>query len=183
MAFMTISKTNIFKEKTSWWGILTMSVILIFGTWVAMANDWFPVLDYVNLIFHEAGHWIWAVFGEMMKMLGGSLNQVLIPLICLVVFIWQKRWTGAVFSLWWTGQNLTNVSVYIRDAWDKALPLLGGDNVIHDWNWILGMWGMRDQAEMIADWVWWIGVVLMVGASLTGLILAWVIYNQQKNKK
>ena len=36
----------------------------------------------VNLVFHEAGHWIFGVFGnDTLSILGGSLNQVLIPLV------------------------------------------------------------------------------------------------------
>lgn len=158
-----------------------MLVLLSLGTWVAVTNEWFPIFDYVNLIFHEAGHWIWAIFGETMKMLGGSLNQVLIPIICLVVFIFQKRWLGALFSLWWTGQNLVNVSVYIGDAWDKALPLLGGDNVVHDWNWLLGMWGLRDYDGQIANVVWWIEAILMLISIILCIILLILLKNRNRD--
>ncbi|MDP2684689.1 MAG: hypothetical protein Q8P20_06645 [bacterium] len=182
MSFFINNNLNNFKEKNTWWGVLIMTIILALCTWIAVTRDWFPVFDYVNLIFHEAGHWIWAIFGETMKFLGGSLNQVLIPIICLIVLVIKRKWLGAMFSLWWTGQSLVNLSVYIGDAWAKALPLLGGDNVVHDWNWLLGMWGLRDYDTQIASTVWWIGTALMVGAVIWGLILFFILLRFKKQK-
>ncbi|MBN4080005.1 hypothetical protein JYT60_02085, partial [bacterium AH-315-C08] len=37
----------------------------------------------VNLVFHEAGHVLFSIFGnQTLTILGGSLNQLLIPFIC-----------------------------------------------------------------------------------------------------
>ena len=36
-------------------------------------------LHLIDLVFHEAGHVIFAFFGRFIAVLGGSLNQVLIP--------------------------------------------------------------------------------------------------------
>ena len=44
-------------------------------------------LHLINLPFHEAGHIIFAPFGDLMMSLGGSLTQILIPLVCLVAFL------------------------------------------------------------------------------------------------
>ena len=44
----------------------------------------------INLVFHEAGHIIFSPFGEFMTILGGSLMQVLIPLICAAAFLVQQ---------------------------------------------------------------------------------------------
>jgi hypothetical protein len=41
----------------------------------------------VNLPFHEAGHIFFRPFGRVMTSLGGSLMQVLMPVICLGVFL------------------------------------------------------------------------------------------------
>ncbi len=48
----------------------------------AMESFW----HLVNLPFHEAGHLIFRPFGRLMTSLGGSLGQLLMPLVCLVVF-------------------------------------------------------------------------------------------------
>ncbi len=41
------------------------------------------------------------------------------------------------FSLLWLGQNFINISVYAADAQARKLPLLGGNKVYHDWNYLL----------------------------------------------
>jgi len=41
----------------------------------------------VNLVFHEAGHVIFIPLGRFMTILGGSLLQVLVPLLCTVAFL------------------------------------------------------------------------------------------------
>ena len=68
----------------------------------------------VNLPFHEVGHIIFRPFGRLMTSLGGSIAQVLMPLICLVVFLVKTRDTfAASFTLWWTGQNFMDLAPYI----------------------------------------------------------------------
>ena len=77
----------------------------------------------VDLVFHEAGHVIFGLFGELVAVLGGSLNQVLIPLIATVAFLRTRQWGSAAVTLWWTGQSLTDVAIYAADGRAKALPL------------------------------------------------------------
>ena len=77
----------------------------------------------VNLPFHEAGHIIFRPFGRLMTSLGGSLSQVLMPLVCLAVFLIKSRDTfAAAFALWWTGQNFMDLAPYINDARSLTLP-------------------------------------------------------------
>jgi hypothetical protein len=45
----------------------------------------------VNLPFHEAGHIIFRPFGRLMTSLGGSMMQVLVPLVCMAVFLVKTR--------------------------------------------------------------------------------------------
>src|SRR5690554_3718353 len=54
-------------------------------------------LDYLNLAIHEAGHWVFAIFGQFMSILGGSLLQILTPLSVVVSFAFQRNWPGAAF--------------------------------------------------------------------------------------
>jgi uncharacterized membrane protein len=39
-------------------------------------------LHLIDLVFHEAGHVIFGLFGRFIAVIGGSLNQVLVPVIC-----------------------------------------------------------------------------------------------------
>jgi hypothetical protein len=78
----------------------------------------------VNLVFHEAGHVIFGFFGEFVAALGGSLNQMLIPLIVTIAFLRTRQRASAAVVLFWTGQSITDVAIYAADGRARALPLL-----------------------------------------------------------
>jgi hypothetical protein len=124
-----------------------------------------------NLVFHEAGHIIFSPFGEFMAVLGGSLMQVLIPIICAGAFLFQQddRYAAAV-CVWWSGESLMDLAPYINDARDLKLMLLGGpaeEVEGHDWEAILTSLGWLHLDHSMARGAWWIGVAVMAGA------LAW----------
>jgi hypothetical protein len=139
----------------------------------------------VNLPFHEAGHVIFRPFGRFMTSLGGTLAQLLIPLICLVVFIIKTRDPfGASFSVWWLGENFMDIAPYIYDARSLTLPLLGG-NIgrtspygFHDWEFILKESGLIKYDHFLANFSYKIGTVLMVCAFLWG---GYILFKQFKN--
>jgi hypothetical protein len=82
----------------------------------------------INLPFHEAGHIFFRPFGAFMTSLGGSLMQILMPVICLLVFLFKTRDPfAASVALWWIGQNFLDLAPYINDARAGDLPLVGGN--------------------------------------------------------
>lgn len=118
-----------------------------------------------NLIFHEAGHVIFMPFWEFMTILGGSLFQCLLPAILVFVFLFQDERSiiGAQFALWWTGQNMTDVALYISDASARSLPLIGGMNEdAHDWGNLLTMLDILEYDHSLALIVHWTGIILMI---------------------
>ena len=117
----------------------------------------------VNLVFHEAGHLIFGFFGQFVGVMGGSLNQVLIPAICVVAFLRTHQRASAAVALFWTGQSLADVAVYAADGRAMALPLLA-EGLIHDWNYILGHTGLLERAESIGRLMFGAGALLMLGA-------------------
>jgi len=128
----------------------------------------------VNLVFHEAGHIILSPFGRFMTILGGSLMQVLIPLICAGTFLWQQEDPyGASVCVWWAGESLLDVAPYINDARSLDLMLLGGPaNAVegHDWEAILTSLGWIHLDHAIARGAWWLGFVTMVAALSWGAV-------------
>jgi hypothetical protein len=126
------------------------------------------IVDLINLFIHEAGHALLRVFGMVVHMLGGSLFQVLLPL-ALVVVTARKKLSHAVFPAFWLGENLVNVSVYIRDAPYKHMKLIA-QGLIHDWNWLLG--GNLDLAEPLGTAVFLCGLTLCAAALVIGTVLA-----------
>jgi hypothetical protein len=94
-----------------------------------------------NLVFHEAGHVIFGLFGRFVTVLGGSLFQCLVPIICAVAFVRERNPFAAALCAWWAGENLLDLAPYIADARALQLVLIGGHTGAevdgHDWEYIL----------------------------------------------
>jgi hypothetical protein len=117
----------------------------------------------------EAGHILWIPFGQFMTVVGGSLTQVLVPLVCAGALLWQTHDAfGAAVCVWWAGENLLDVAPYIDDARSLKLMLLGGrraDEVYgHDWEWPLNTMGIAYKDHAIAGVVQKAGVLTMIVA-------------------
>lgn len=126
------------------------------------------IIDTVNLFIHEAGHLFFRIFGMWMYMLGGSAFQVLLPAALLTVTV-LKRAPGPAPAAFWVGENMVNVSVYIKDAPTKHLKLIAS-GLIHDWNWLLS--GNLDAAEPLGTIVQVCGLAICFGSVVAGVWLA-----------
>ena len=108
-------------------------------------------LHLINLVFHEAGHVLFAPFGSFLMSLGGSLLQLLVPIACAVSFLTRDDLFAAWVCVWWAGQSLLDLAPYIADARALQLVLLGGFTGAevegHDWEAILSAlgWLHRDR--------------------------------------
>ena len=111
------------------------------------------LLDDVNLAIHEAGHVFFQPLGDTLVVLGGSLLQVIVPLAFVAYFLRQREPFSASVVAAWLGASLANVALYIADARAQELPLLGGENVIHDWWYLLTEWDLLSSDLAIAGWV------------------------------
>ena len=131
----------------------------------------FTFIDYLNLLIHEGGHGVFSLFGKFIYTLGGSLIQIIIPSM-FVVFYWikKKRFLTQIFLIW-LGENLMNISVYISDARARRLPLLGGNKVYHDWNYLLSRLGILDYDSLLGNIVYGIGILMFLIALLIPLFL------------
>ncbi len=134
-------------------------------------------LHLINLPFHEAGHILFRLFGQFMMTAGGSITQLLVPLICLLTFILKTRDTfGASVSLWWLGESLIDLAPYINDARDLKLMLLGGVtgkdvDDYHDWEFILRKLRLLEYDHLLAKVSHTLGALLMICAVSWGVFL------------
>jgi len=145
------------------------TIIVCAYFWYCAKNytEW-HFIDNVNLIFHEAGHTIFSFFGNFIQVIAGSGLQVLIPLSISLYFFYYRQNISGALSLLWTGQNLLNVSVYAGDAVTQELDLLGGDSVIHDWNYILSTLNLLPYTEIIASGIYFLGIcIIIIGTTLS----------------
>lgn len=147
-------------------------LILVVLTWKVLAQGLSPpsggILAFihgVNLVFHEAGHVIFGFFGQFLAVLGGSLNQVLMPLVATIAFLRTRQRASAAVTLFWTGQSITDVAIYAADGRARALPLLA-EGLIHDWNYLLGRLGLLGWAEAVGRLFFAAGVLTMLAAIL-----------------
>jgi len=138
---------------------LVLFYLLYFAFQILSAQDFyqFAQADYlknVNIVFHEAGHTVFALFGDFLRTLGGSFLQVFVPLMLAVYFfIWRKEIFSGGVMLFWTGESVIDVSWYIADAQKTLLPLLGnpdGGRAGHDWHYLLSTLGVLDKTDAIA---------------------------------
>lgn len=116
------------------------------------------------LAIHETGHLVFAPFGEFLGFLGGTLFQLLFPLLFYGYFLRQQDRFAASVLLWWVAQNLWNISVYMADARAQGLPLVGGGE--HDWAYLLGRMGLLEYDQTLANAVQLAGALLFFWAML-----------------
>jgi Zn-dependent membrane protease YugP len=119
-------------------------IILPIAVYFVLNRGHYTLIDNADLVIHEAGHAVFSIFGRFIYTLGGTLMQIILPSIIVWYFLINRYLTGTQFGLLWLGQNLVNISVYAADARARILPLLGGNKVYHDWNWILSKTGLLE---------------------------------------
>lgn len=133
----------------------------------------------VNLVFHEAGHILFLPFGPFLTALGGSLMQLLVPVVCLIALVRHDRDAfGGAVALWWTGENLLDLAPYVADARSLNLVLLGGftgrEVEGHDWEAILATLGWLEYDRVLGGTAHGLGIIVMGGALIWGARALWV---------
>jgi hypothetical protein len=141
------------------------SLLLVYGI-ALLRSPGFAVIDNVNLPIHETGHLVFGPFGEFIGALGGSLFQVLFPAVFVIYFFRRRDRHSASIALWWVAENLWNVAIYIADAQEQELPLVGGGE--HDWAYLLAEMGVLRHDDQIAAMVRFVGTMLFVVAIVWG---------------
>lgn len=137
---------------------------------------------------HELGHLLFSKFGEFMHILGGSLFQVIFPILWMIGFL-QKKWYFAASLCWcWLGLNLFDVATYVADARARTIPLATGFGVFgidptnvdaaydrsHDWYQILSRTNHLNSDLAIADSLRVAGTICFI----IGLTLAFTLLLQ-----
>lgn len=165
-----------------WLGLVVWGVKFIFTpvTGEAFSQSY---MHLVNLPFHEAGHVIFSPLGRFIQVLGGTLGQLLIPLVVTISFILRSNHFAVSVGLWWLGQSFMDISPYIDDARAGQLMLLGGVTGsevedYHDWEYILSHLGLMNNDHLIARISFSCGSVIMVSALVWG---GYVLKCQKRN--
>lgn len=171
--------------KTILWAALVLWAFKFIFSPVARNYAGHSILHLVNLPFHEAGHILFRPFGRFMAVFGGTLLQLLVPLVCAGVLLIRTRDAfGASVALWWLAQNFMDIAPYINDARDLNLILLGGVTGkevadYHDWEFILGKLGLLRMDHALALLSQAAGSILMVAALVWAAVCLWIQMKSQ----
>lgn len=142
-------------------------LLLVYGLYDLSHPMLGALMDGVDLAVHETGHLVFGPFGEAIGFAGGTLFQLIMPLL-FVGYFWRRgdRWAASVVLVW-VAQSLGNIATYAADARAQELPLVGGGE--HDWAYMLGRAGLLAHDQGIAHGIRAAGVLLVLGATLLGL--------------
>jgi len=150
----------------------------IYFLWIAYDPMQGSFLDNIDLPIHEFGHLIFRIFGEFIGIAGGSLFQVILPLVFVGYFIWHGSYYSAAIVTLWVGQSILNVWVYASDAVVMQLVLTSGftgaEGSFHDWNYMLERLGMLDSTKTVAGLIRFVGTLTIIGASIASLYFSFV---------
>jgi len=145
----------------------------------------------IVLPIHEAGHVLFLPLGRFMTVLGGSLMQLLLPLLLMASFVFafggsRRDNFAASLMLWWAAAAVIDLAPYIWDAYDPRLMLLGGktgaESDGHDWQNILGDLGLIGRAHLIGRSAHTLGIVLMLAAWAWGAALLYFQFQRRDGK-
>ncbi len=137
----------------------------------------------LNLGIHELGHILFGPLGQFMSIAGGSIFQCLVPMIGMVMFVRQRDPFAVCFAFGWLGTNLFDVATYVADARSMELPLVSpfaGEEILHDWNWLLEHTGLLAQDQSIATMLRLAAHASFALGTLGG---GWVLWRMRQNAR
>ena len=163
--------------RSAWYGrVATFLLLAIWGTGVVLSRmtDTPVLLHLTVILFHEAGHVIFSPFGEALRVAGGTLGQLLMPLICAVALHRRGDNFGAAVCLAWMALSGIDASVYAYDAADPVLPLIGGGtgaDSFHDFIFLFERYGQLHHARGWAMAIKALGVLALYAALTWAAVL------------
>ena len=165
-----------------------LAAVVLYGFRLALMDipSWEMASSLIHLPMvpiHEFGHILFRPFGEFMTLLGGSLFQILLPLVFGGIFLVKNRDPfAAAVMLWCSGVAIMDVAPYIYDAREPQHVLLTGrtgDTGSHDFIDTLGDLGLLNKAQPIGRGVHAFGFVTMATALVWGGWLLWQQYRRR----
>jgi len=182
-------KSQAIKLLKKWWCSLLMLPFIIYSVdqiYLALNYNIFFAVNYhypfpLNIIYlfvdnfllivHEAGHTFFRIFGvRFITILGGSLFQILLPLLMVGFFWFNRKSVGIQLSLCLIGFSWLDVAAYASDGRARLLPLIGGlDKSAHDWHNILARMHALNYDMTVGVTFFAIGILCYLAALLIPL--------------
>jgi hypothetical protein len=164
--------------------IVWMIIFMMFAIFLLIKHfenpGYWNILSSFDLAIHEAGHLFLFWAGDNLQILGGTIFQLLFPIIFLGYFVNKKEMAGIMFSMTWLGENLFNVAYYIADASTRLIPLLGDDIDSHDWWNLLGNFNLLSYDKDISKVVNFVGIVCMFLTVMIGFYSIAILFYKKE---
>lgn len=128
--------------------------------------------DYFHLVVHTAGKYIFGLAGEAPGLYGGTVMQIIIPVLLIIFFYVNYLRIWLQFALFLFGHTMLNIGAYAADAATKKIELFGDPNVSHDWNKILTNLDALNYSGDIARYFFVLAVIAFITAILTPRLVA-----------
>jgi hypothetical protein len=167
-------------DTAHWWlRVVLLVIFAVWGIWLTRQDVRTGAIgqSFIHgplLVFHEAGHVLFRLFGEWMMFLGGTLGQLLMPaLLAGALLIRNRDPYGAAIGLWLFGVSLLDVAPYVYDARQPQLMLLSGatgEAGGHDWIYLLSGLGLLHRSQGLGQFIHMTGAVVVLVA------LAWAAW-------
>ena len=152
----------------------SLGLLLLFVALLRDNDRFIFLLDHTNLAFHEAGHIIFGLFGRTLGLYGGTLGQLVFPLVALIAFWLRREAVSFAIAGVWFFENCLNIAHYMADARAQILPLVGGGG--HDWANIFSRWGVLSYDTRIAALVNILGWLGMTA------IWVWIVWRWHEDR-
>jgi hypothetical protein len=155
--------------RVPWRGLAAAAACAALGLLAFGRDARVPLLGWIDLCVHEAGHVATMLAPPLVTAMAGSIAQVALPLALAAAF-WLVRGEplSAMLCLAWAGTSAHDAAAYIADAPHERLALIGGT---HDWAYALGPEGLDALAAAGAI----AGVVRGAGFLMVVVATAWCL--------
>ena len=97
------------------------------------------LLTSFDFMVHEFGHLLFSPFGFFIQTAGGTITQLLAPVLGMYNFYKQSDYFAIALCFGWLATNFYHVSIYVDDARSQTLELASFSigKPYHDWNYML----------------------------------------------
>jgi hypothetical protein len=170
---LSLPETQPWDPVSRYAGISWLLVYSLFLLHAFRDTSGFLFPDFVNLMIHEAGHLFFSWGGYTLMLLGGTLGELLAPLLCALYFYFHGKTYGFAFCAFWFFENFLYIGTYMKDARACALPLVNSE--IGDWTILFGQWGLLPADLKIGQFVRTLGWLGMCAT------LAWLAYRTYRD--
>jgi serine/threonine-protein kinase len=174
-----------FRGQNAWLRLPLWLACIYVGVYQFLDPNALPFLPWAHSWIHWAGHVLATPADAILRVSGGTIFQLAIPLVLLISFLRHRQYFALSVNLAWLGTILVSIGAYIADAKKMALAkTLFGDTPdgVHDWNFLLIHARLLDSCEKIGEWTRISGQALIILAIVGGVVVLGIMFRLRNSE-